>query len=94
MKPTNQANEIEQLPSADLPRDMRFVPGGSFTMGSKHFYPEEAPLRNVRVDPFWIDASPVTNREFERFVEATGYVTVAEIAPDPKQYPGMLPGME
>ncbi|RYG75702.1 MAG: formylglycine-generating enzyme family protein, partial [Alphaproteobacteria bacterium] len=38
---------------------MRFVPGGSFTMGSKNFYPEEAPLRNVRVDPFWIDASPV-----------------------------------
>ena len=84
----------ETILPADVPRDMRFVAGGAFTMGSKHFYPEEAPLRNVRVDPFWIDAAPVTNGEFARFVEATGYVTVAEIAPDPKHYPGMLPGMD
>lgn len=70
------------------------IPGGTFTMGSENFYPEEAPLRQVRVDPFWIDETPVTNREFARFVEATGHVTVAETAPDPKDYPGMLPGMD
>lgn len=73
---------------------MRIVPGGTFTMGSDRFYPEEAPLRRVRVDAFWIDETPVTNVQFARFVEATGYVTVAEIAPDPKDYPGMLPGMD
>ncbi len=70
---------------------MRRIEGGTFTMGSEAFYPEEAPLRRVRVDPFWIDETPVTNRQFARFVEATGYRTVAEIAPDPKDYPGLLP---
>lgn len=73
---------------------MRFIKGGTFTMGSEAFYPEEAPLRRARVDSFWIDETPVTNAQFGQFVEATGYVTVAEIAPDPKDYPGMLPGMD
>jgi formylglycine-generating enzyme len=72
---------------------MRRLPGGLFTMGSERFYPEEAPARRVRVDPFWIDETPVTNRQFARFVEATGYKTLAEIAPDPRDYPGMLPEM-
>jgi len=49
--------------------------------------PEEAPVHSVTVAGFWIDRTPVTNREFRRFVEATGYVTVAEIPPDPKDYP-------
>ena len=70
---------------------MRRIAGGTFTMGSVKFYPEEAPLRQVRLDPFWIDETPVTNREFARFVAATGYRTLAEIAPDPADYPGMLP---
>ncbi|MBB5705361.1 formylglycine-generating enzyme required for sulfatase activity [Sphingopyxis panaciterrulae] len=80
--------------SAAAPPGMRFIPGGPFTMGSEHFYPEEAPLRQVRVDGFWIDAAPVTNRDFARFVAATGHVTAAEIAPDPRDYPGLLPGMD
>lgn len=58
-------------------------------MGSERHYPEEAPPRKVRVDPFWIDEVPVTNAEFARFVTATGYVTTAELAPDPAEYPGM-----
>lgn len=62
-------------------------------MGSDRFYPEERPMRRVRVDPFWIDATPVTNGEFARFVDATGHVTLAEIAPNPKDYPGMPPEM-
>jgi formylglycine-generating enzyme len=69
------------------------IPGGLFTMGSQAFYPEEAPLREVRVDPFWIDEVPVTNRQFARFVAATGHRTFAEIAPDPRDYPGMAPDM-
>src|SRR3546814_20926315 len=73
---------------------MRFIPGGPFTMGSEHFYPEEAPLRQVRVDGFWIDAAPVTNRDFARFVAETGHVTAAEIAHDPSDYPGLLPGVD
>ena len=67
--------------------------GGAFTMGSEAFYPEERPSRRVKVDPYWIDATPVTNAEFARFVEATGYRSLAETPPDPKDYPGMAPEM-
>ena len=62
-------------------------------MGSNRHYPEEAPAHQISVDPFWIDETPVTNAEFRAFVEATGYVTFAEIPPDPKDYPGALPHM-
>ena len=73
--------------------DMIRVPGGTFLMGSDRHYPEEAPAHRVTVDGFWIDRTPVTNRQFRNFVNATGYVTHAEIAPDPKDYPGALPQM-
>jgi sulfatase modifying factor 1 len=62
-------------------------------MGSDQHYPEEAPVHRVMVSPFWIDRTPVTNLQFRAFVAATGYITVAEIAPDPKDYPGALPHM-
>jgi formylglycine-generating enzyme required for sulfatase activity len=64
--------------------------GGTFQMGSDRHYPEEAPRRAVRVDGFWIDRTPVTNRAFSDFVRQTSYVTTAEIAPDPDDYPGAL----
>ena len=72
---------------------MMWIAGGTFRMGSDRHYPEEAPSHRVGVGGFWIDATPVTNRQFRQFVEATGYVTFAEIAPDPKDYPGALPNM-
>src|SRR5437588_9271121 len=73
--------------------DMVRIPGGTFRMGSNNHYPEEAPVHRVTVDGFWIDRTPVTNRQFKRFVRATGHVTTAEIPPDPKDYPGALPHM-
>ncbi|HEY1545808.1 MAG TPA: formylglycine-generating enzyme family protein [Xanthobacteraceae bacterium] len=72
---------------------MVFVPGGTYRMGSDRHYPEEAPAHRVTVDGFFIDRTPVTNRAFRRFVNATGYVTLAEIQPDAKDYPGALPHM-
>jgi len=87
------ATPVHQYKSRDGVR-MVYMPGGTFSMGSERFYPEEAPVRKVEIDPFWIDETPVTNRQFARFVEETGYVTVAEIAPNPKDYPGMLEGMD
>jgi len=70
---------------------MRHLPGGEFTMGSERFYPEERPRRRVSVAGFWIDETPVTNRDFAAFIAATGYRTFAEIAPDPADYPGLPP---
>ncbi len=70
---------------------MRPIPGGEFAMGSERFYPEEAPVRRVRVAPFLMDEVPVTNAEFAAFVVDTGYVTVAEIRLDGHDYPGMPP---
>lgn len=67
------------------------LPGGTFTMGSDCFYPEERPARQVAVDGFSIQPAPVTNWQFEAFVQATGYVTLCELAPDPANYPGMPP---
>jgi sulfatase modifying factor 1 len=72
---------------------MVWVPGGTFSMGSEDFYPEEAPVHRVTVDGFWIDEHPVTVGEFRRFVKATGYVTVAERPLDPAQYPGADPAL-
>jgi formylglycine-generating enzyme len=77
-----------EMPSAD---GMAWIPGRTFTMGSERHYPEEAPARPVTVGGFWIDPGPVTNRQFGRFVRKTGYVTVAEQAPDPADYPGAKP---
>lgn len=62
---------------------MVLIPRGEFLMGSDRHYPEEAPAREMSVDAFWMDARPVTNEEFARFVRATGHVTVAERAPGP-----------
>src|SRR5262245_51695949 len=73
--------------------DMIRIPGGTFRMGSDKHYPEEAPGHRVTADGFWMDRTPVTNAQFRKFVEATGHVTFAEIAPDPKDYPGALPHM-
>jgi formylglycine-generating enzyme len=72
---------------------MPYVPGRTFRMGSDRHYPEEAPVHRVTVGEFWMDRTPVTNRQFRKFVNATGYVTFAEIAPDAKDYPGALPHM-
>ena len=72
---------------------MIWIPGGAFRMGSDRHYVEEAPAHRVIVDGFWMDATPVTNRQFAAFVEATGHVTVAERKPDPRDYPGALPHM-
>jgi formylglycine-generating enzyme len=88
------SDTMEKAAHSSLTRlGMAHIPGGVFRMGSDRHYPEEAPSHLVAVDGFWIDRTPVTNREFRKFVNATGYVTFAEIAPDAKDYPGALPHM-
>jgi formylglycine-generating enzyme len=68
-----------------------WIPGGVDRMGSDHHYPEESPAHQVKVDGFWMDASPVTNSQFRRFVDVTGYVTDCESAPNAAAYPGADP---
>ena len=69
------------------PTGMVWVPGGEFVMGSddKDAKPDEKPTHRVKVDGFWMDATPVTNRQFKEFADATGYVTTAEKAPHSKR---------
>ncbi|RKH85449.1 formylglycine-generating enzyme family protein [Corallococcus sp. AB045] len=71
--------------------DMVWIPGGTYWMGSDHHYPEEAPAHQVTVSGFWMDRFTVTNEQFARFVEATGYVTVAQRPLNPADYPGATP---
>jgi len=75
--------------ASDVPVGMKRIEGGVFRMGSERFYPEEVPVRKVRVGSFLIDETPVTNAQFSRFVSETGYVTVAELPPSPADYPGL-----
>ena len=60
--------------------DMVVVAAGSYRLGSDDHYPEEKPLREVEVETFRIDRTPVTNAAFTAFVAATDHVTVAEKA--------------
>jgi len=76
---------------------MVWIPGGEFSMGAvvngagSHEMPmasnDSGPIHRVRVDGFWIDTTPVTNEQFEKFVKATGYVTIAERTPTKEEFP-------
>lgn len=72
---------------------MVFIPGGEFVMGtnSELGWPEEQPAHRVVVDAFWIDSTEVTNAQFRKFVEATGYLTTAERVPDANELLRQLP---
>ncbi|HSS35247.1 MAG TPA: formylglycine-generating enzyme family protein, partial [Patescibacteria group bacterium] len=74
-------------------KDMAWIPGGSFRMGSDAFYAEERPVHTVSVDGFWMDDHQVTVAEFRRFVKATGHVTEAERAPGADEYPDADPAL-
>ncbi|MEJ3405420.1 formylglycine-generating enzyme family protein [Rathayibacter sp. YIM 133350] len=67
------------------------IEGGTFRMGSTEFYADETPVHERSVEAFEIDIHPVTTDQFAAFVEDTGYVTVAERALDPADFPGADP---
>jgi len=71
--------------------DSVWIPGGTFLMGSDRHYPEEAPAHKVMVGGFRMDRHAVTNRQFRRFVEETGHVTLSEKPARAEDYPGALP---
>ena len=80
----------EQIPSA--PEGMAWVAGGEFWMGSDvAMFRDAQPVHHVSIEGFFIDKTEVTNEQFERFVEATGYMTIAERIPRVEDYPGAAP---
>jgi formylglycine-generating enzyme required for sulfatase activity len=72
---------------------MVLVPGGTFMMGSEadYAFPNEKPAHRVTVAPFYLDTEPVTNAEFAKFIEGTGYRTVAERAVDWEELQKQVP---
>jgi len=78
-------------PPGPAPAGMVWVPPGSFAMGSIAGAPDEAPVHRVTLSGFWMDATEVTNAAFARFVEDTGYVTVAERVPTADELPDVPP---
>ena len=82
--PSNRTNEA--------PSGMVWIPSGSFRMGSDiPAFADAQPLHRVDLDGFWLDATPITNSDYEKFVKATGYTTIAELKPDPADFPGVAP---
>ena len=83
------------------PEGMVWIPGGEFSMGSdvadeghcsiKGVTRDAQPIHRVYVDGFWMDSTEVTNAQFEKFVNATGYRTIAEIAPTQAEFPTAPP---
>ena len=84
-------------PATPVPPGMVWIPGGEFAMGAatngrgQHEMPmasnDAEPVHQVYVDPFWMDATAVTNEQFEQFVKATNYVTIAEHTPTKEEFP-------
>ncbi len=93
VKPPPAAPTGPALASVPAPAGMVWIPGGEFTMGTDdpHSDPNERPGHRVRVDGFWIDEHDVTNAEFRRFTEATGYRTIAERTPDWEEIKKQVP---
>jgi sulfatase modifying factor 1 len=96
--PTVENTSLPPGPPPAGPTAMVWIPGGEFSMGV--FDPDRRgapgcgdpaadaqPVHRVYVDGFWMDATEVTNRAFEAFVRATGYVTVAERTPTAEEFP-------
>src|SRR5277367_6056041 len=83
-----QLSETTKILDAPTLPGMVYIPGATFRMGSEGFYPEERPVHEVAVDGFSIDCYEVTNQKFAEFVDATGYITLAERSIDPADFPG------
>lgn len=71
--------------------DLAWIPPQTAVLGSDAHYPEEAPAREVDTAGFWMQRQQVTNADYAQFVDATGYVTVAERPVNPEDFPGAPP---
>ena len=82
----------QSAPPGAAPEGMVWIPAGEFSMGTDEAgFPDTQPVHRVALKGIWMDKTEVTNAQFTKFVQATGYVTVAEKRPDPADYPGVPP---
>ncbi|TDQ18918.1 formylglycine-generating enzyme required for sulfatase activity [Algoriphagus boseongensis] len=93
--PSNSSTEVVfSDPEPPIKEEgMVWIPGGEFIMGTNEAdaYDAEKPAVNVKVSGFWMDLHEVTNAEFAKFVEETGYVTIAEREIDWEELKKQLP---
>ncbi len=93
--PTETTIPVAQQAPEDGPPGMVWIPGGRYTMGAldrdQEARPDERPAHEVAVDGFWMDVTEITNKQFKEFVDATGYVTTAEVKPDWEEMRKQLP---
>jgi formylglycine-generating enzyme len=86
----SSAPKTSAAPQGSAPPGMVWIPPGTFWMGSEEeVTPDTTPVHEVGLDGFWLDKTEVTNEAFAAFVEASGYVTIAEKAPRPEDFPGV-----
>jgi formylglycine-generating enzyme required for sulfatase activity len=93
--------ELDTRPPGAAPEGMVWISGGEFSMGASEageslcsvpgVTSDALPIHRVHVDGFWMDATEITNEQFEEFVKATGYVTIAERTPTAEEFPGLPP---
>ncbi|MHC4878930.1 MAG: formylglycine-generating enzyme family protein [Planctomycetota bacterium] len=88
--PETDAGPVINEPEVARPLGMVWVPGGSFAMGSNDGFPDEQPIHEVTLDGYWIDETEITVAEFKRFVDATGYRTIAERIPKREDFADQL----
>ena len=82
------ADTLTSISTTHMPDpDLVWIPAQTTKLGSDRHYPEEGPTRAVSVDGFWMEAHQVTNTQFAEFVDATGYLTVAERPLNAEDYP-------
>ncbi len=101
VRATNLAASSNPSPPGPTPEGMVWIPGGQFSMGSgasndalcgmSSLTSDSLPIHRVYVDGFWMDKTDVTNDQFDKFVKATKYVTVAERTPTAAEFPGAPP---
>lgn len=89
----NNVGSTPVVSSTDtVPEKMVYIKGGSFKMGSSDpMFTDALPIHKVNLKGYWIDEHEVTNAEFEKFVKATGYQTIAERPVNPADFPGADP---
>jgi len=74
------SSENAKVPDSEPTNGMVLIPGGTLHMGGDNRQADanEFPKHHVEIQSFWMDTHEVTNEQFAKFVEATGYVTIAE----------------